>query len=79
MSYTYCSKCHDAICTCGEKYQGMSSVELTELIDMLSALRDKQAVRESIPVDPDAVKAWRREQMQKTVDVMSPHLRPRGR
>lgn len=79
MSYTYCSNCHDAICVCGEKYQGMSSNDLTELIDMLSVMRDKQVVRESTPVDPEAIKAWRREQMQQSVDVMRPHLKPRSR
>lgn len=73
MSYTYCSNCHDSICVCGEKYQGMSSSELTELITMLTHLRDKHVARENMVADPVAMAKWRREQQLQHREQFSNH------
>lgn len=62
MSYTYCSTCHDAICTCGEKYKGMDVEELNGMIAMLGKLRDEAIQRRENPPSPEAVRAWVREQ-----------------
>lgn len=64
MSYTYCSNCADAVCTCGEKYEGMEAKELTALIAVLTDLRDKRVKADNTPVDPEAARLWRRQQQQ---------------
>lgn len=65
MAYQYCSNCHDALCLCGEKYEGMTSTELDEFIAMLTKLRDDAVVRENRPPPtPEEIAAWRRIRQQ---------------
>lgn len=64
MSYTYCSNCADAVCTCGEKYKGMEAEELTALIATLTVIRDQRIEDDNRPVDHEAARQWRREQQR---------------
>lgn len=59
MSYTYCSNCADAVCTCGEKYKGMSAVDLTALIAVLTEIRDRRVVMDTTVEDPEVARQWR--------------------